>query len=284
MMRSKLFVPAIRPELFAKAEASAADSLSFDLEDSVPEARKDEARDMLAEYLRTRSANPVATAKEIIVRINAASSAYFDQDVAAIVPTGPGIINLPMAEDPAEIVKLANAVSRHEKSRDIRILVNIETPLGLRRAASLAGAHERVMGLQIGYADLLEPCGMDRRDEGVLSYVRMAVRMAAAEAGVDAYDAAFAAVNDADGFRQECLAARRQGYAGKSCIHPSQIAIANECFLPSPAEIAWARKILGAAESAEKSGLGAFLVDGKMVDKPFIARARAIMALAEKVG
>jgi citrate lyase subunit beta/citryl-CoA lyase len=123
---------------------------------------------------------------------------------------------------------------------------------------------------------------MDRRDEGVLSYVRMTVRMAAAEAGVPAYDAAFAAVNDTEGFRHECLAARRQGYAGKSCIHPSQIAIANECFLPSPADIAWARKIIGAAESAEEKGLGAFLVDGKMVDKPFIARARAILALFEE--
>jgi len=279
MMRSKLFVPAIRSDLFAKAETSDADSLSFDLEDSVPEARKDEARDMLGEYLQTRATGPRTSAKDIIVRINAANSAHFERDVAAIVPTEPDIINLPMAEDPADIVKLADAITRHEKGRTIRILVNIETPRGLRRASALAGAHARVMGLQIGYADLLEPCGMDRRDEGVLSYVRVAVRMAAAEAGVAAYDAAFAAVKDTDGFHQECLAARRQGFAGKSCIHPSQIAIANECFLPSPSDVAWAQKILGAAMDAEEKGLGAFLVDGQMVDKPFIVRARAIIAL-----
>ena len=114
----------------------------------------------------------------------------------------------------------------------------------------------------------------------VLSFVRIAVRLAAAEAGVAAYDAAFAVVKDQDGFRSECQAARRQGFAGKSCIHPSQIAVANDCFMPSASELAWARKILEAAADAEEKGIGAFLVDGQMVDKPFLTRARAIVSIA----
>lgn len=275
-MRSKLFVPASRPELFAKAEASAADSLSFDLEDAVAEARKDEARGVLAAYLREREAGKI-----IVVRVNAVGSPWFERDVEAIAAAGADIINLPMVNEPADVTLLAARIARHETAPGaVRILVNIETPLGLRRAAALAAAHERVMGLQIGYADLLEPYGIDRRDEGALSHIRMTVRLAAAEANVAAYDGAFAGVNDVEYFKAECAAARRQGFAGKSCIHPSQIAPANEAFMPTEKEVARARKIVAAAEEAEARGVGAFLVDGQMVDKPFLARARDILALA----
>ena len=95
-----------------------------------------------------------------------------------------------------------------------------------------------------------------------------------------AYDGAFAAVKDPDGYRAECEAARRHGFAGKTCIHPSQIALANAAFLPSPAEIAWSHRILDSAAEAEARGLGAILVDGRMIDEPFLARARATVALA----
>ena len=274
-MRSKLFVPASRPELFAKAEASAADSLSFDLEDAVAESRKDEARDILAAHLK--SAKP---GKVLVVRINAVGSPWFECDVEAIAGAGAGIINLPMVNEPADIVVLAERIAKYEQAPGAtRILVNIETPASLRRAAELASAHERVMGLQLGYADLLEPYGISRRDEGALSHIRVAVRLAAAEANIAAYDGAFAGVNDPDYFKAECQAARRQGFAGKSCIHPSQIAIANEAFMPSEAEIARARKFVAAAKEAEEKGIGAFLVDGQMVDKPFLARARDILKM-----
>lgn len=276
LMRSKLFVPATRPELFAKAEASAADSLSFDLEDAVVEARKEEARNILAAYLQGRA----PSRKIILVRINGVTSPHFEADCAAM--TGADVINLPMAESPDQVLLLADRLSRHEPvAGRAKILVNIETPRALRNAASLAAAHARVIGLQIGYADLLEPFGISRRDEGALSHVRLGVRLAAAEAGVAAYDGAFGAVNDPDGYRAECLAARRQGFAGKTCIHPSQIAIANEVFKPGEAEILRSRRIVAAAEEAEAKGIGAVLVDGQMIDKPFVEGARAILALAD---
>ena len=276
MMRSKLFIPASRPELFAKAEASAADSLSFDLEDAVAEERKDEARGVLAQYLRSRSAN----GKAIVVRVNAVSTPHFARDVEAIVSAGVDIINLPMVSESGDVTVLAEGIAKHETAPGATgILVNIETPAALHRAPALASSHARVMGLQLGYADLLEPYGIDRRDASALSHIRMTVRMAAAEANVAAYDGAFAGVNDVEYFRQECTAARRQGFAGKSCIHPSQIAAANEAFMPSEAEIARARKIVAAAIEAEAKGIGAFLVDGQMVDKPFLLRAQALLAL-----
>ena len=275
-MRSKLFVPASRPELFAKAEASAADSLSFDLEDSVVEARKNEARRTLAEYLASRTAN----GKTVVVRINAANTEYFDADIEAMVGAGVQILNQPMINDMEDLAKLEKRISRHERHfNHVKILANIETPKALRRASDFA-AHPRVMGLQVGYADLLEPYGLDRRDEAVLSHIRLTVRFAAAEAGIPAYDGAFAGVSEPDFFERECAAARRHGFSGKSCIHPSQVAIANKAFAPSDAEVARARKIVAAAALAE--GTGAFLVDGQMIDKPFLLRAQEVVRLSER--
>lgn len=281
IMRSKLFVPGSRPELFAKAAASAADALSFDLEDAVPASRKAEARGTLAAFLRDP---PRGLRKAVVVRVNAVGTAHFAADMAAVVGPHLDLVNLPAVEDVAAILDAAARLDRLEGAGAgrIRLLVNIETPKGLRKAAALAAAHPRVVGLQTGYADLFEPYGIDRADPTALAHVRLAVRLAAAEAGVAAYDGAFAAVSDPQGYRAECEAARRHGFSGKSCIHPSQIAIANEAFLPRPAEVERARRVLAAAAEAEARGVGAVLVDGRMVDEPFLVGARAVLALADR--
>jgi citrate lyase subunit beta / citryl-CoA lyase len=283
LMRSKLFVPASRPELFAKALGSAADALSFDLEDAVAQSQKSQARDALATFLREL---PAAPQKTIVVRINAVGTTEFDADVDALAGMPVDIINLPMAEDTNDVARVVARIerneARHPSTRNVKLLLNIETPRGLRKAAELATAHPRVMGLQIGYADLLEPHGIARSDRDALAYIRLAVRLAAAEAGVAAYDGAFAAVKDSEGYRAECLAAKRHGFAGKSCIHPSQIVTANEIFMPDAEEIAWARKVVSAAADADARGVGAYLVDGHMIDKPFVERARAVVALVDR--
>ena len=280
VMRSKLFVPGSRPELFAKAAASAADALSFDLEDAVPASRKAEARAALAAFLRDP---PRGLRKAVVVRVNAVGTEHFAADMEAVVGRHLDVVNLPAVEDASAVLDAAACLDRLEGAGAgrIRLLVNVETPKGLRKAAELAAAHRRVAGLQTGYADLFEPYGIDRSDPTALAHVRLAVRLAAAEAGVAAYDGAYAAVSDPEGYRAECEAARRHGFAGKSCIHPSQIAIANEAFLPKPAEVERARRILAAAAEAEAKGDGAFLVDGRMVDEPFLVGARAVLALAD---
>ena len=280
LMRSKLFVPASRPELFEKALASAADALSFDLEDAVAPNQKPQARAHLAAFLRDL---PPDTSKIIVVRLNAFGTAEFDADIAALASAPIDIVNLPMTEDAGAVAEAIARIERNEMAHRTRFLLNIETPKGLRKAADLAVAHPRVMGLQIGYADLLEPNGIARNDRDALAYIRLAVRLAASEAGIAAYDGAFAAVKDAEGFRAECIAAKHHGFAGKSCIHPSQIASANAVFMPDADEIAWARKVVAAAIDADASGVGAYLVDGHMIDKPFVERARAVVALADRL-
>jgi citrate lyase subunit beta/citryl-CoA lyase len=110
------------------------------------------------------------------------------------------------------------------------------------------------------------------------------LRLAAGEAGVFAYDAAFARFADVEGFRAEAALARRLGYLGKSCIHPSQVAHANELFRPGDDEIAHARRVVAAADEAEGRGVGAYTVDGHMVDAPFVQRARTVLATAKRMG
>jgi citrate lyase subunit beta/citryl-CoA lyase len=283
-MRSKLFVPGSRPELFAKAAASAADALSFDLEDAVAKDRKAEARAAVGTFLRSR---PNDDGKVVVVRSNGLSSGLFEDDLKVIVGSGLDVLNLPMVESGEEVREAARVLARLEQAagveRPIGILANVETPKGLRLAAEIATADPRVVGLQIGYADLFEPCGINRSNPDALSYVRIAIRLAAAEAKIPAYDGAYAVVAKPERYREECEEARNLGFAGKSCIHPTQVPIANECFMPRPAEIEKARRILSAAEDAAVKGVGAFVVDGQMIDEPFLISARAVVALADQL-
>ncbi len=286
LMRSKLFVPGSRPELFAKALASEADAISFDLEDAVHENRKDEARRTLQAFLKETAPRP--RGKILIVRVNGLTTAHFEADVAAVAGPMVDLINLPKPES-AEDVRAAGAVlARYERERRIErpigLLANIESPRGLRLAAEIATADPRVVGLQLGLGDLFEPFGIDRADVPAVRSVQLAVRLAAAEAGVWACDTVYGAVNDPDGYTREAEAARRLGYIGKSCIHPGQIALANAVFRPTDPEIGAALRVVEAARGAEVNRVGAFLVDGRMIDVPFIKRAEAILGAARRLG
>jgi len=283
-MRSKLFVPGSRPELFAKALASKADAISFDLEDAVDPSAKDSARQQLADFLRTLG----PTGKTVVVRVNDQASAHYEKDLIALVGTAIQVINLPKVESAEQIRSLALRLdeleAQHGIAQPIMILATIESPKGLRNAAAIAAASPRVNGLQLGLADLLEPLGIDRKDPWTLHQIRLNLRLAAGEAGVATYDSAFARVNDPDGFAAEARTARQLGYIGKSCIHPSQIELANQAFLPDAEQIAHALRIVEAAAKAAAAGIGAYLVDGQMVDGPFVRSAQALLSQARSAG
>ena len=281
-MRSKLFVPGSRPELFAKALAGDADAISLDLEDAVQESRKAEARAAVGRALG--SAEFTATKKTIIVRVNGLATAHFEADLAAVVGARLDLVNVPKVESGDDIRVAVKALARLETQlglvHPIGILANIESPRGLRLAAEIAAADPRVAGLQLGFGDLFAPLGIDRADAAAVHQVQLAVRLAAGEAGIWAYDAAFAAIDDPDGYKREAQSARRLGFLGKTCIHPRQVVLANEVFGPGAEEIAQALRIVAAADEAERNGTGAFTLDGRMVDAPFIKRARAVAAMA----
>ena len=281
-MRSKLFVPGSRPELFAKALAGEADSISFDVEDSVPEDSKARARGQIADFLRSGAVRD--SGKIMIVRTNALDSPHFEGDLMALACPQVALLNLPKAQSAADVQRAAAALESAERrngvTRPIGLLVNIETARGLRLAHEIAAAHPRVAGLQLGLADLFESMGADRRSPANVHAAMFQMSMACAESGKFAYDSAYPDVADAEGFRREAGQARQLGYVGKSCIHPKQVAVANEVFGAATLDVDTARRIVAAARDAEQSGRGAFLLDGRMIDLPFIKRAQAVLAAA----
>lgn len=261
-------MPGSRPDLFPKALASAADSLSFDLEDSVNEADKAAARANIRDFLL--NAGPAN--KLFIVRVNALDTRHFEADMTSLRGCPVHLVNVPKME-------AADDVHRALRScpEAVSLLANIETPRGVRLAAEIATAHPRVAALQVGFVDLFSQCGIAPDEVHAKYGLRLSLRLAAAEAGIAIFDSAYANVKDSEGFRAEALAAHRLGFAGKSCIHPSQVLIANEVFLPSPADLAWANAVVTAA----RQNPGAFLFNGEMIDKPILERARAILKRAE---
>ena len=280
-MRSKLFVPGSRPALFAKALAGDADLLSFDLEDAVAAEDKAAARAQVAAFLQ--SAPHRAADKQVVVRVNAWNSSAWEDDLRAILSLDIDLLNLPKLESVEQLRQAISEIEAVEARLGVRkavgLLVNIETPRALRHAVKIAQAHPRVRGLQLGLGDLFEPYGIRRTDLRNVHAAQYALRMAAAEAGAFAYDAAFPGLEDEAGFRAEAEAARALGFAGKSCVHPRQVAWANTVFAPSTEEIEAARRTVAAASEGET---GAYAVDGRMVDAPFLARARAVLAAADR--
>ncbi len=268
-MRSKLFVPAVRPELFDKALAGDADALSFDLEDSVPPDGKEAARALLGEFLRSDVAK--ASDKMIIVRVNGMDTPYFGDDLAALAEARIDLVNLPKCNDATELEEAAAAIGSR------RVLATIETPRGLARASRIA-AHPSVAGLQVGLNDLFATLGIDRRRVDHVHAALWTIRLGAGEAGQFAIDGAWPDIAGEAGFRAEAELARSLGYVGKSCVHPEQVAIANAVFGPDAAALDRARRIIVAAEEAAAAGRGAFTLDGEMLDRPAVEQARRLVA------
>lgn len=280
LMRSKLFVPGSRPEFFDKAWRTDADALSFDLEDAVPADSKARARALVAAALNHA---PQPSSKITIVRVNGLDGQDFDKDIQAVVQPGLDVINLPKVEDAQAVLEAARKLSELEDQRQIDrrigILVNIETPRGLRNAASIAASSDRIAGLQLGFGDLFAPLGIEM-SVATMTPIWLALRLAAAEAGVPAYDAAFVRVSDLEAYRAEAMSARSVGFAGKSCVHPTQVPIANSVFFPSDIEIDIARRVVSRADEMAAREVGAFVMDGVMYDGPFVTRAREILKLS----
>ncbi len=260
-VRSYLFVPGMRPERFVKALESGAHAVIVDLEDAVPPAEKDRARKALTEWL--------APARPVLVRINAAGTPWFEADLALCA--GPGIagVVLPKAEGPDDIRRVVRAGGER-----VPVLPLVETALGLWNARAL-GEVPGVRRLIFGSIDFQLDLGV--RDDALQSY-RAQIVLASRVAGIAApVDGVTTAIDDPDTLRQDTERARALGFGGKLCIHPKQVAIVNATFRPTEGEIAWAERVVAADIAAQGAAIA---VDGKMVDRPVLAQARAILAEA----
>ncbi|QXV56248.1 CoA ester lyase [Amycolatopsis sp. TNS106] len=251
-----LFVPGHRPDRFAKAEASGADVVILDLEDAVAPDRKEAARAHVRAWL--------AEGHQAVVRLNAAGTAWYHEDVASIGRAF--AVMLPKAENRAEIDSLAGRLP------GVPILPLVETAAGIAGAVEVCRA-DAVVRPAFGSVDLAAQLGVDHRSHEALRYARSALVVAAAAAGRAApIDGVTTALDDQAALAADIGHAKTLGFTGKLCVHPRQVAAANHGLAPSDSEIEWARDVLAHA------GDGSVAVAcGQMVDKPVEARARAIL-------
>ncbi len=260
---SFLFVPGDRPDRYEKALAAGAARVVVDFEDAVADARKDFARDRFLRW--------VQPGREVLVRVNAAGSRWFEDDCLLARTEGVAGVLLPKAEIPSDILALRRAgVSKP-------VLPIVETATGFVRVAAIARA-PGVERLVFGSVDFQLDLGMSARGEELLAY-RSAIVLASRVAGVAApLDGPWEDLRDPEGLRLSAQSAKRLGFGGKLCIHPEQVGIVEAAFRPGREEVEWARRVTAAF--AEQP-TGALAIDGRMVDRPVLARARRILARAD---
>jgi citrate lyase subunit beta/citryl-CoA lyase len=264
LARTYLFVPGDRPERYAKALASGADAVVVDLEDAVAPAAKDAARDAVARWL---ACEPHRC--RVVVRINDERSPWFEADLALLQVSGAAAVMLPKADQASTIVRLRNACP------GIGVLPLVETAAGMLAAQALAAAPgvQRLVFGTIDYALDLDlgddPATLDP-GASHLALVSRAVGLETPVAGVST------AIDDETALLADLARARQHGFGAKLCIHPRQVAPIHAALRPGEAELNWARRVLLLAEGAS----GAVQLDGRMVDKPVIERARRIVARA----
>jgi citrate lyase subunit beta/citryl-CoA lyase len=277
--RSKLFVPGNRPDWFDKAISSGADAISIDLEDAVPSAQRPVARSAIQQFFDIRAGHERQTGPDVVVRINSRASGLMIEDLMAIVRPGLAVVNLPKVEDLSDIVVCAEVINHQVRqtgcSRPVAILATLESPTGVRRAAEIATAHPLVAGLQFGVGDFAISMGLQATPTRLMP-TWMAVVGGAREAGIAAYDSAFADIADLHGFEVWAREAKACGFAGKSCIHPSQVAPCNRIFSPTREEVEAARAVVDAYDEAVAAGRGALTFKGRLVDYPIAENARRI--------
>ncbi len=282
-LRSLLFVPGDSERKFAKGQASGADALILDLEDSVAPAQKAAARAHVASLLD----NSAPRSWSFFVRVNALDTGLALEDLAAVVKPGLDGVLVPKANGVEDIVRFSHYLDAFETRAGMAVgsvriaVVATETPNALFALHTYAPAHPRLAALTWGGEDLAAALGAtDNREDGGWTFPYQIARaqclFAAAAAEVIPVDTIHADFRDPEGLERDCRRSRRDGFLGRLAIHPDQVETINRCYAPSEAEVAHARQIVEAFET--NPGAGTLGIDGKMVDIPHLKAARKTLA------
>lgn len=264
--RTYLFVPGNRPDRFDKACASGADAVILDLEDAVGVESKDTARQQIKEWLEQGN--------QAYVRINAANTAWFTDDCSLLALEGVLGVMLPKAERKEDILELKKL-----KHKDCRIVLLIETAQGIYRAPELAQV-EGVSRLAFGSVDFQLDCSIPNSDFA-LNYARSALVVASAVGNLPSpIDGVSISLDDTEVIHKDTETSKALGFSAKLCIHPNQVGVVNQAFLPTEEELERAQKILAAVSSADD--VNAARLDGKLLEKPIVTWAERVLALKEK--
>ncbi|MBP5288647.1 MAG: HpcH/HpaI aldolase/citrate lyase family protein [Clostridia bacterium] len=286
LKRTSLYASGASPVNLLQARFYHEDCLVYDLEDSVPLTEKDTAR--LLVYNLIKYQRPAD--KYVIIRVNGIYSEYIDEDLEAAVRARPDAIRIPKVEYAAEVKRIDERITEIEKKAglpvgEIELWCNVESYLGALNAREIAEASPRVVALALGAEDYTASLRATRTKEGMeIFYARNMVLTACRAAGVEAIDAVFSDINDKEGLEKDVALTKTLGFDGKTVVHPRQVDVVNAAFTPGPKEIRFAKRVLEAVAEGEKIGKGAVTLDGGMIDKPMVLRARVTLAQAKAAG
>ena len=282
LRRSMLFVPGNNPGMVRDAHIYGSDSIMFDLEDSVAVTEKDAARFLVYNALTHLKYG----SKELVVRINDLGSGLGVADLEAIVRAQPDVIRLPKTECARDVIDCEREIERIERAAGIPVgrtgmMAAIESARGVLNAVEIAQASDRLIGIALGAEDYVTDLKTTRSDGIELLFARCMILNAARAAGIAALDTVFSNVNDEEGFIAEATLIRKLGFDGKSVINPRQIEPLHKVFMPSEKDLNKARAIMDAIAEANARGSGVASLNGKMIDKPVVTRARRLLELYE---
>jgi len=296
LLRSWMFVPGDRQRMIDKALGLDVDAIMMDIEDGVAPQEKENARiqiaaalDRVAERLQ---AEPDYRTPARFVRCNQPGSERMVQDFKAAVRPGVEGLVISKVETVDQVRAVEDELGRAEAAQhmpggEVKLLIAIESPIGLFNAYQIATSSPRIMGLLFGAEDFTREMGLPMRREGEASdmlYARSHLATVAAAVHIQCVDGVWVDLNDPEGLKRFAKQARRLGMSAISIIHPSQIEIANAAFTPAKEDIDYARAVLQAFEDARAKGQGAIAFRGQLLDFPIVDRARMTIDLAKSLG
>lgn len=279
--RSVLYVPALNERALAKLPSLACDAVVIDLEDSVAPARKEEARQALKSFLAAREGD----GKEIVVRVNALSTEWGRDDLAAALACNPDAILIPKVETARDVLEANDLLDEAGADPELQLWAMVETPRAVVDIAAIASLGRdkgaRLSCLVAGTNDLVKDTGIRATaDRRWLVPWLMQMVLAARAGGVDILDGVSNDFSDLEAFAAECAQGRDMGFDGKTLIHPAQIEPANQAFSPSEDEVAEALAIRGAFALPENEAKGVISINGKMVERLHLQQAERLLARA----
>lgn len=286
LRRTMIYVPGNNPGMIRDAYIYESDCIMFDLEDSVSITEKDSARNLVYEALTNIDYGD----KEIVVRINALDSQLGYDDLEAMVRAKPDVIRLPKTECAQDIIDCEREIERIEKEIGLEVgttkmMAAVETAAGVLNAKEIAAASKRLIGIAIGAEDYVTDLKTNRSPEGIeLLFGRSMVLLAARAAGIAAIDTVYSDVNNEEGLIAETKLIKQLGFDGKSVINPRQIKPIHKIYTPTEKEIRRSIDIMNAIEEAHRKGSGVISLNGKMIDKPIVERAKRVLSIAKASG
>lgn len=278
--RSALFMPGSNERALDKAKTLPCDMVLMDLEDGVAPDAKDAARRRLVATVKAGGYAP----REVLVRVNAFGSKWFEDDVDNIALSGADGIIIPKTDDAATVQAAAKRMDKAGAPRSMTVWCMIETARGVLNAPAIAAAHPRLGGFIFGAADLSKDLRALHTPDRMPVMMAMQMCVLAARAnGLSVLDSPHFDLSDDEGFRAACAQARTLGFDGKALIHPKTIADANAAFGPTRDELNRARRIIDAHRMALAAGQGVTLLDGKLVEGLHVIEAERLIALADAI-